>query len=364
MLLVQTLKNTCAHLNYSRRFEIIKEKKKHSHIIVAGIFSAFLKDFHPMATEKALKRENPTKEVKSKQVNVDTEKCKVPLGQTPQETFSLHVRGPKWIKNRDNSEAKLKELNARIIKVRHPRQKSADYVFADFSNAKERDEAYKELLPLKDVFVQPARKHNSEFVEKRKAKVQEKREAKIRLAALMKNISKNEQREKPRERPKKLCNQIVILNLPKTTTQIELNEHFDDVVDTKVNLDKNPKRKHSKAILTLATPKEAINASKKEITMHGTKLKIQLHMNVFEIKKLKRTEEAKKRKLTESEKKEDTEEETEKKAEEEIEPNAKRPHVLAPCTAEKKSVQTVKKTLVKIAAKKTSPAKKVWKKKV
>lgn len=275
-----------------------------------------------MTAKKVSKSDKPAKGIDAKVSNGEIVKSKVPIGKVREETFSLHVRGPKWIKDRDNSEARLKELNARITHVRHPRQKSADYVFVDFANAEDRDEAYKELLPLKDVFVQLARKDNAELVEFRKAKVQAKREAKKQLAALMKNIAKNEQREKKSKKPKKVSNQIVILNLPKETTQIELNEHFDNVIDYKLNLDKNPKRKFSKAILTLATPKEALNASKKEIKLHGVQLKIHVHKNVDEVAKMKRVEKAKKRKLTEGDKK-STEDASD-------EPQAKRPLVLAP----------------------------------
>lgn len=289
-----------------------------------------------MTAKKASQSKKPAEGIDAEVSNGDTVKSKVPIGKAPKETFSLHVRGPKWIKDRDNSEARLKELNARITHVRHPRQKSADYVFVDFASAEDRDEAYKELLPLKDVFVQLARKDNAELVEFRKAKVQAKREAKKQLAALMKNVAKNEKQSK---KPKKLSNQIVILNLPKETTQIELNKHFENIIDSKLNLDKNPKRKLSKAILTLATPTEALNASKKEIKLHGVQLKIHVHMNVGEVAKLKRVEKAKKRKLTEGDKK-STEEASD-------EPQAKRPLVLAP----KKPKQGKKK--IKAKAEKT-----------
>lgn len=254
----------------------------------------------------------------------------LPIGQAPKETFSLHLKGPKWIKDRDNAASKLKELNARITNVRHPRQKSTDYVFVDFASAEERDEAYKELLPLKDVHVQLARKDNPELVEMRKAKVQAKREAKQQLKQLMKNIAKNEQREKLAEKPKKLSNQIVILNLPKVATQTELNEHFD-LVDAKLNVDKNPKRAFSKAILTLATPKDAFNATKKEVTLHGVKLNIRIHLNLGEVQKLKRVERAKKRKLAKGDTEETTGDASEEAAEDvSEEPKAKRPLVLAP----------------------------------
>lgn len=328
-----------------------------------------------MTAKKETKSEKPSKGADAGESAVS----QLPIGKAPKETFSLHLKGPKWIKDRDNAASKLKELNARIKNVRHPRQKSTDYVFVDFDSAEERDEAYKELLPLKDVHVQLARKDNPELVEMRKAKVQAKREAKQQLKQLMKNIAKNEQREKQAEKPKKLSNQIVILNLPKVTTQTELNEHFD-LVAAELNLDKNPKRKFSRAILTLATPKEAINATKKELTLHGVKLTIRIHKNLGEVQKMKRVEIAKKRKLikgvekgTEGSVGEASEEATEDATEEEDasdEPKAKRPLVLAPerlnagkkTAIAKKAAKAAKKPLVKASnPKKASPAKKVVK---
>lgn len=318
-----------------------------------------------MTAKRQGKSEKPVKEIKTKALNGETAKSQLPIGQAPKEIFSLHVKGSKWIKDRDNSESRLKALNSRIIRVRHPRQKSADYAYIDFASAEDRDEAYKELLPLKDVYVEAARKDNAQLVALRKAKVEAKREAKQQLAALMKSIAKNEQREKQSEKPKKLSNQIVILNLPKVTTRIELNEHFENVVDAKLGLNKNPKQTISKAILTLATPREAFNASKKVIKLNGIQLKIQLHQNLNDVRKSKRVEKAKKRKLTESEKKG-----TENASEE---PTAKLPLVLAPekrnakkkgteAAKAAKEVNQVKKSLVKtVKPKKASPAKKVVK---
>lgn len=321
-----------------------------------------------MTAKKELNDEKSPKKVNAESLNGESVKSQLPTGPAPEETFSLHVKGPKWIKDRENSESKLKKLNARITKVRHPRQKSADYVFVDFASAEDRDEAYKELFPLDDVHVQLAHKHNPEVLENRKAKVQAKREAKQQLKALMKNIAKNEEREKHTNKQKKLSNQIVIMNLPKVTTKVELNEHFENVVDAKLNVGKNPKRKFSKAILTLATPTEALNASKKTITLHGITLKIQIHKNVDEVIKSKKLEKAKKRKLSESDKKG-----TEKASDQ---PKAKRPLVLAPekTIPVKKTVKVAKppkalkvankvgKPLAKAAApKKASPAKKAAK---
>lgn len=297
---------------------------------------------------KSPKKEN------TEALNGETAKSQLPIGKAPEETFSLHVKGPKWIKDRDNSESKLKKMNARITKVRHPRQKSADYVYLDFASAEERDEALKELLPVDGIYVQLARKDNPEVVEKRIAKVQAKREARQQLKALRKNIAKNEEREKHPDKQKKLSNQVVIMNLPKVTTKLELNEHFENVVDVKLNVDKNPNRKFSKATITLATPTEALNASKKAITLHGIALKIQVHRNKDEVIKLKKKEKAKKRKLTGSDEKG-----TENVADE---PKPKRPLVLAPekPIAEKKAVKaanSIKSTKATKAVKGAKPTK-------
>lgn len=223
-------------------------------------------------------------------------KSQVPIGKVSEDTFSLYVRGPKWLKDRKNAESKLKELNERIIRVVHPRQKSADFAYVNFIDAAERDKAYKELLLVTEVNVQYPRKDNAEEVEKRKAKTLAKREAKQQLAALKKNIAKIETREKKSDRPTKLSNQIVIFNVPKEATQIELNQQFANVVATKLNVTKNPKQKSTRAVITLATPKEALNASQQKIELHGVQLKIQLYKNATDVQKLKK-EKSKKKKL-------------------------------------------------------------------
>lgn len=310
-----------------------------------------VKSKKPAKAVKTEVKEEEEEEVEDEVVSEKTGKSKLPTGPAPKQRYSLYVRGPKWIKDRENSEARLKALNARIVKVFHPRQKGADYAYIDFASAEDRDKAYEEMLPLKEVNVQHARKDDEKLVEARKAKVLAKREAKCQLKALMKNVAKNEIRERHSKKPKKLSNQIVILNLPKVTTQIELKEHFDNIVDTKLDVDKNPKRTLSKAILTLATPKEALNASEKKITLHGIKLKIKLHQNVNELRKFKRIEKAKKRKLVIVDKK-DTEEASD-------EPETKRPLILAPEKLENGSGTTkvVKKKKNKKAGKEVKVAK-------
>lgn len=250
-----------------------------------------------MTAKKESKVKSPEVEVQEVVVSDEAKKGLVPIGQAPKERFTLHVRGPKWIKDRDHSEAKMKELNARIIKVYHPRQKSADYVYVDFASAEDRDKAYDELLPLKDVYVQHSRKDDPKLVEARKAKVLAKREAKRQLKELMRNVAKKEIREGKSAVPKKFSNQIVIVNLPKETTQVELKEHFGSIVDVKLNVDKNKKSTVSRAILTLATPVEAHSATKKKVELHGIKLKIQMHQNMNEVWKLKRIQKVKEKKL-------------------------------------------------------------------
>lgn len=195
---------------------------------------------------------------------------KIPVGKS-KELFSLYLRASNWIKNRDTADQKIKQLNSRIKKVRHPRQKSVDYCFIDFDTADERDEAYKELVNDETIFVKHIIKDNPELLQKRIEKVQAKREAKKELKNIMKTIAKNE--TVTTNEKKKKTNQIVIKNLPKETTKAELNEQFSDVIDIVIKF-RNGKDKHGEATLTLATPRKAYENSKKSIELHGTQLKI------------------------------------------------------------------------------------------
>lgn len=211
-------------------------------------------------------------------------KSKLPLGVTDKTTFSLYVRGAKWIKDRDNAFDRLKELNTKIIAARHPRQKHVDYCFIDFASASDRDQALEELKACKEIQVKPITKDVPKLVSKHVQKVAERREAKKESRKILREIKLAEKRKA--KKANDLTNQILITNLPVETTTSELKEQFEDVVDVNMKLAKK-QRKYNSAILTFATPQEASQAAEKVIEMHGRKLNIILNSNKFFIKQKK-----------------------------------------------------------------------------
>lgn len=194
----------------------------------------------------------------------------IPLGKKTVK-FSLYVRGPNWIKDRDNATSKLLAMNPKIKNVRHPRQKSADYCFVDFASAIDRDQSYEEFKKNPEITVKTVTEDNPKLLEKRKKKVSERREAKKQAKQALAKI--NSQSDKS---DTELSNQILIVNFPKEITTLELKQQYENVIKINMKLVEN-KNKFQTAILSFATPFEAKSASKKTVIINGTKLKTRLN---------------------------------------------------------------------------------------
>lgn len=204
---------------------------------------------------------------------------KLPIGAAPQSQISLYVRGPSWMKDRENALKRFKEINPKIKAVRHPRQKSVDFCFIDFASATDRDQAFEELKTHKEITVKPITKDKPKLLKQRIRKVADKREAKIETRKLLKEIKKKGAAKKQMN----LTNQIIIPNVPIETTLTELKSQFPSAININLKLIKK-KSKLNSAILTFATPSEALAATTKPIVSHSQKLNILLNKN-FSIKK-------------------------------------------------------------------------------
>lgn len=205
--------------------------------------------------------------------NNDSEQLQPTRSST--DKFSLYVRGAAWIKDRDNASNRLKELCPLIEEVRHPRQKSADYCFIDFSSANERDQSYELFKNSSEVNVKHVTTDQPKLLEKRKKKISEKREAKKEARKLIAKIKKNQQlNEKSIEK----TNELVVTNLPVETTADELKQQFANAVKINMKLRKKTKKINS-AIITFCSPNDAFIASKESITLHERKLNLLLNTN-------------------------------------------------------------------------------------
>lgn len=214
-------------------------------------------------------------------------------GVMKEEIFSLYVRGAAWLKDRDNAENRLKEICPAIQKVRHPRQKSADFCFIDFENGAERDKYYEELKANSEVTVKPVTKDVNKLLEKRIKKINEKREAKKETRRLLAQIKK---KEKLNVHLKEKTNQIIVANLPAQATTAELKQQFPKSLKIDLKL-KNKTKKLNSAIITFPNPGNAFSASQESIVLHGQKLNIFLNTNAvykaqFKAKRSKPTNEA------------------------------------------------------------------------
>lgn len=207
------------------------------------------------------------------------------------DSFSLYVRGAAWIKDRDNAETRLKEIDSRIQAARHPRQKSADFCFIDFASAEDRDQAYEQLKDHAEITVKTVIKNVPKLLNKRKRKIDEKREAKKETRKLLMSIKK---KEKSKENSTEKTNQLVITNLPPQATGADLREQYPDAVKVGTKLKNKMKKLHS-AIVTFANPSAAFTASKKSIELHGQTLNVFLNTSTL-FKKQTRTQKKNKNK--------------------------------------------------------------------
>lgn len=208
---------------------------------------------------------------------VEESVSKLPMAR---ERFSLYLRAPHWIIERETSIKKVKKLNNRIIEVRFPRQKSAHFCYVDFASAEDRDKAYKELRTIPDeqkILITKMTKDRPTQLEKRIEKVQKKREAKIEVTTLLKGVSEREARD-AKARSSSVSSKVSIINVPRNTIINDIKSVFPKAIN--ISLD-YPEQKNSpgKALLTYATPGDAVIESKRSVFLNDAELKLRIELN-------------------------------------------------------------------------------------
>lgn len=208
---------------------------------------------------------------------VEEQVSKLPTGKVH---ISLYLRAPNWITKRDTSAKKIKDLNNRITEVRFPRQKSAHFCYIDFGSAEDRDKALKELQSLPEeqkIFVSKVTKDKPKQLEKHIGRVQQKREAKKEVIALLKGVAQKEQNAKSK-RNSELSSKVSVIKVPRDTTINDIKKEFPNAIN--ISLD-YPEQKNSlgKALLTYATPGDALTESKRSVTLNGSELKLRVALN-------------------------------------------------------------------------------------
>lgn len=196
--------------------------------------------------------------------------------------LSLCLRFPKKLDaNRNKAESKVKLLNKKIINVRIPRQKYANYCLVDFANIEDKKQAYKELRNIRleeynrKLHVTQAIPNNEYKLEETKKRIKERREAKQLLTNLVKNIEKNI-RIADQKNITPQTNEIIIQNLPIDTSELDIKKIFPNAYDISIAMIKNENDNELEGIayVTLPTPKNAKNAVKGKFRIKGTLLKI------------------------------------------------------------------------------------------
>ncbi|XP_037820109.1 DNA ligase 1 [Lucilia sericata] len=196
----------------------------------------------------------------------------------------LYIRFPHKVpETQEALEAKIKELTPLVVKVHKPRQRYVRFCLVDFATNEDRNTALKELKKsikngtLEKYVVNIPRTESSEFVSElaeRKLKSVENKKAKLRLKkASRKALTENH-----------FTSSIIVLNLPKTASALEVRELFPGAVDINIKPSKGKMYKDkSVAAITLPTTLDARNAVKKKLSLGGNQLIIK-----FDNQKLKK----------------------------------------------------------------------------
>ncbi|XP_075162594.1 uncharacterized protein LOC142235213 [Haematobia irritans] len=185
----------------------------------------------------------------------------------------LFIRFPQKLpESADDLDKLASQLSPLIRKVHKPRQKHARFCLVDFDSKEDRDAAFKALREsiqngqLEKYAVNIPRTENNEYVKElaeRKVKSIENKKAKARL----KKASKKALHQKI------FTSTVVVLNLPKTASVMEIRQLFPNAVDIQIKSGKGKlNRDKSVASVTLPSTMEARMAVKQKVALSGNEL--------------------------------------------------------------------------------------------
>lgn len=204
----------------------------------------------------------------------------------------LYIRFPHKVpETLESLEEKVRELTPLLVKVHKPRQRHVRYCLVDFATKEDRDTALNQLKKsikkgiLQKYVVNIPRTESSDFVKElaeRKMKSIENKKAKLRLKKASKKSAKENH----------FTSTIIVMNLPKTTSVLQIREIFENAVD--INIKGKQNKGKSIAAITLPSTMDARNAVKKKISLGGNQLIIK-----FDNQKMKKN---RKRKILQEEK--------------------------------------------------------------
>ncbi|XP_065359728.1 nucleolin [Calliphora vicina] len=223
----------------------------------------------------------------------------------------LYIRFPHKVpETQEALDEKVKELTPLVVKVHKPRQRHVRFCLVDFATNEDRDAALNDLNKsikegtLEKYVVKIPRTESSDFVSElaeRKIKSIENKKAKLRL----KKASKKSLKEN------NFTSTVIVLNLPKTASLLQVRELFKNAVDINIKPGKGKINKDKCiAAITLPTTMDARNTIKKKLSLEGNQLIIR-----FDNQKSKKKRKSDKTKNIGNKKDEQIKEESERKLE-------------------------------------------------
>lgn len=207
------------------------------------------------------------------------------------EKHSLYLRFPKKLNaDRTLAESEVKSFNSKIIRVRIPRQRSANFCLVDFASQDDKEKALKELKKVeindKRLVVKEAVRNDKVRVQKKIEKIKVKREVNESLGKLFGDIKNSLDRKYGQHN---LTNGLVVKDLKAGTTQTDVRQMFPHAIDIKLIM--KTQRKNSFALVWLPTPKDAREAASETVTINGDEYVVNLQ-NDGKQKKRKRNNES------------------------------------------------------------------------
>lgn len=193
--------------------------------------------------------------------------------------FVLYLRFHKKLTG-DRPKAKkiIQRLNEKITNVRLPRQKSANYCLVDFLTKDDMDQARPQLSAIKihgkPIKVSIAKTQNPIQMAKKIQLTAIKQETKDKVKNLIENIN----RSLARNPNVSQTNCVVMKNIPKTIQESDVKKKFPHAIEFRFIPPKHGLKKMI-AIITLPTPQEAYQATKKCVIINGEVFFLALQKN-------------------------------------------------------------------------------------
>lgn len=199
--------------------------------------------------------------------------------------FVLYLRFHKKLTG-DRLKAKeiIRRLNNKITNVRLPRQKSANYCLVDFLTKDDMETARPQLSAIKihgkPIKVSIATTQKPNDLARKIELTAIKQATKEKLKNLIENINRSLARNP--NIPQTNC--VVMKNIPKTIQESDIKKKFPQAIEFRFIPPKHGLKKMI-AIITLPTPQEAYQATKKCVIINGEVFFLALQKNNDKLKK-------------------------------------------------------------------------------